>query len=273
MTKTRGKYHIYAITCNLHIWLFLTSLIFFPSAAICDIYRFVDIDGVEIFTDTPNRNGGEIVIRDAKKKTGMNKIPTQQKRDAISLDEIAEKTVQASLHPPQHRDGIFNWRIPFPESGITSGVGMRIDPFDGKWRQHNGIDMAVNEGTPVRPNGDGTVIYSGFRTGYGNTVIVEHYNGIVTLYGHNSKLLVKTGEAVNADTVIALSGNTGRSTAPHLHFEAWQSGENITMFFLSRKHSRRALSSVASRRASTRLRMEQLPDGSILFTNIPSSIP
>jgi murein DD-endopeptidase MepM/ murein hydrolase activator NlpD len=151
---------------------------------------------------------------------------------------------------------------------------MRIDPIDGVWRRHNGIDISIPTGTPVKPVSAGVVIYSGSRSGYGNTVIVEHNNGIVTLYAHNSQLMVTQGQLVTTGTVLALSGSTGRSTGPHLHFEAWQAGDNVTDSFLpnSNKKISRTTQYAKNQRAAS-FRSETLSDGSILFTNLPASTP
>ncbi|GAB6183175.1 M23 family metallopeptidase [Thermodesulfovibrio hydrogeniphilus] len=119
-------------------------------------------------------------------------------------------------------------KISLPVPGrLTSSFGMRLDPIDGKRRHHNGIDIAVAEGTPIKAVMSGKVIYSGYTKGYGNCVIVEHENGIQTVYAHNSKNLVKVGDRVDANTVIALSGSTGRTTGPHLHFEVRKDGKPV----------------------------------------------
>ncbi|HEY6838898.1 MAG TPA: M23 family metallopeptidase [Geobacteraceae bacterium] len=103
---------------------------------------------------------------------------------------------------------------------VTSGVGWRLDPFgSGRNVWHNGYDIAVPSGTPVHPTQDGTVYYAGPYKGYGNMVAVLHGKGYITIYGHNSQVLVKRGDVVDTKTVIALSGSTGRSTGPHVHYE------------------------------------------------------
>lgn len=116
-----------------------------------------------------------------------------------------------------------------PVSGpITSGVGLRLDPFgSGKLIYHRGIDIAVPVGTPVLAVRKGRVVFAGERRGYGGTVIVEHDNGDRTMYGHNSLVRVTTGELVESGTVVAFSGNTGRSTGPHVHFEQIPSGRPV----------------------------------------------
>lgn len=115
--------------------------------------------------------------------------------------------------------------LPVENGIITSGVGLRVDPFgSGKLVFHHGIDIAVPVGTPVHAIRKGRVVFAGVRSGYGSTVIVEHANGDRTLYGHNSLVRVSLGELVESGTIVAFSGNTGRSTGPHVHFEQLPSG-------------------------------------------------
>jgi murein DD-endopeptidase MepM/ murein hydrolase activator NlpD len=107
-----------------------------------------------------------------------------------------------------------------PVSGpISSDYGWRRDPIDGKTRFHAGIDYEVRSNTPVKSFMEGEVVFSGWEKGYGNMVEIEHPNGYRSRYGHNSALLVKKGDHVESGTVISLSGSSGRSTGPHLHFE------------------------------------------------------
>ena len=93
-------------------------------------------------------------------------------------------------------------------------------PFGPRWGgMHNGIDIAIVTGTPVKAAADGKVIYSGVNGGYGIMVIIDHGNGVETRYAHHSRNVVKVGDSVHRGQVIAYSGNTGNSTGPHLHFE------------------------------------------------------
>ena len=104
--------------------------------------------------------------------------------------------------------------LSWPVSGpITSGFG----PRGG--RMHEGIDIAVPEGTPVHAAAAGTVIYAGWLGGYGNLVVIDHGGGLSTAYGHNSGLVASAGESVAQGDTVAYSGNTGHSTGPHVHFE------------------------------------------------------
>jgi len=103
---------------------------------------------------------------------------------------------------------------------LTSGVGWRLNPFTKrKWEYHRGWDIAMPDGSPVRPSLPGSVIYSGWYGGYGWLIAVDHGNGYVTMYGHNRRNLAVTGTNVDANTIIALSGSSGRTTGPHLHYE------------------------------------------------------
>ena len=114
-----------------------------------------------------------------------------------------------------------NWR-----NVVTSEFGNRRDPFTGERRGHTGMDLAVPTGTSVRAALPGTVTVSTYNQGgYGYYVMIDHGNGLSTLYGHNSQLLARVGQTVEAGDVIALSGSTGRSTGPHLHFEVRINGE------------------------------------------------
>lgn len=110
---------------------------------------------------------------------------------------------------------------------MSSSYGDRINPISGNSQFHAGVDIAVPEGTPVFPAGNGKVVFAGAQRGYGNIVIVDHGNGYTTRYAHNSKLLVSEGEQINTRTVIAESGSTGNSTGPHLHFEVRKDGVPI----------------------------------------------
>lgn len=246
----------------------LALLVFLPARCQGDIYRFVTVDGVETFTDAPMDKQARVVIREAPRR-GRKSGKTEKRHD-VSLDEIVARTVGAAVNPQERGGSAMEPRLPPLGGVITSGVGMRIDPIDGKLRRHNGIDIAIREGTPVTAAAAGFVVYSGMRSGYGNTVLIEHENGMVTLYGHNSRLAVSAGQFVDSSTVIAFSGNSGRSTGPHLHFEAWQAGVNVTPAFMPGSGNVLSPSPSASTRQGRGFHREVMADGSILFTNIPS---
>ena len=111
-----------------------------------------------------------------------------------------------------------SWPVP-GYSRISSPFGYRIHPVLGVKKLHTGIDIPAPTGTPAVAVSSGTVIYSGVQGSYGNTVMIRHDNGLVSLYAHNSSLVVNVGDKVEKGQVVAKIGSTGRSTGPHLHFE------------------------------------------------------
>ena len=116
---------------------------------------------------------------------------------------------------------------PSPASSITSRFGNRTDPFLGRLALHAGIDFRARTGTRIGATGAGTVVVAGRNGGYGNMVEIDHGNGLTTRYAHLSRVLVKVGEHVEAATPIGLSGTTGRSTGPHLHYEVRRNGKAL----------------------------------------------
>ncbi len=113
---------------------------------------------------------------------------------------------------------------------ITSGYGWRIHPIYRKSDFHTGIDIANSYKTPIYASGAGKVIFSGYKNGYGRTVIIDHGYGYKTVYGHNSVLLVDKGDWVEKGEQIAKMGSTGTSTGNHCHFEVIQNGSTINPY-------------------------------------------
>ncbi len=112
----------------------------------------------------------------------------------------------------------FKW--PMEWKGTTSKWGYRTDPITGKKEvKHTGIDLKASIGTSVFAPEDGKITVAGWINGYGNTVIIDHGYGYTTLFGHLSKIKVKNGQVIKRGNLIAESGNSGRSTGPHLHYE------------------------------------------------------
>lgn len=115
---------------------------------------------------------------------------------------------------------------PWPTHGwISSPFGYRISPFTGRKAFHKGIDIATCFGTPIYATSQGIVSFSGRRGEYGNLIIIQHALGFSTLYGHNSINVVKSGDRVECGQLIGYVGNTGRSTASHLHYEIRKDGQ------------------------------------------------
>jgi len=116
---------------------------------------------------------------------------------------------------------------PLLNAWITSGYGVRTDPFTGRRTSHNGIDFTSGRGAQVIAVASGVVNYAGSRSGYGQLLEINHGNGYMTRYGHNKKILVKDGERVEKGQVVAVMGATGRATGEHVHFEVLQNGKIV----------------------------------------------
>lgn len=114
-----------------------------------------------------------------------------------------------------------------PEGRVTSSYGWRPDPFTGQVRFHSGTDVRMAYGQEVHSAADGRVAFVGEQSGYGLTVAIDHGNGITTRYAHLSETAVRAGDAVSSGQVVARSGNSGRSTGPHLHFEVLDNGRAV----------------------------------------------
>ena len=110
---------------------------------------------------------------------------------------------------------------------VASGYGMRIDPVYHVRKFHQGMDFTAPTGTEIFATGNAKVVFSGWKQGYGNTVILDHGYGYQTLYAHLYKSLVNVGQKVRRSDVIALVGNTGKSTGPHLHYEVRLHGKAV----------------------------------------------
>jgi murein DD-endopeptidase MepM/ murein hydrolase activator NlpD len=102
---------------------------------------------------------------------------------------------------------------------ITAGFGQRLDPFSGEGAFHSGLDISAPYGTRVEVTADGIVLQAAPAAGYGNEIVVDHGFGLMTKYGHLSKIFVVVGQEVKRGQVIGAVGMTGKTTGPHLHYE------------------------------------------------------
>lgn len=159
---------------------------------------------------------------------------------AIAAEEEAESArIAAELAASSSGSGVYNGIMAWPVPGfmrIASGYGWRIHPIFGTKKMHTGIDIGRNldppqsiDGAEIVAAGDGTVIFTGYRGGYGNTVMIDHGNGVVTLYAHQQSggIVVTDGQSVTKGQVIGHVGSTGYSTGPHLHFEVRINGAPV----------------------------------------------
>lgn len=181
----------------------------------------------------------EVVAKKAQQQKIMDEARSEKEAAAqMEADLIAESNnvremIQNRIRQQQsggidtpvvHGTGVFIWPCNGP---ITSPFGYRTHPIFGTTIYHAGIDIGVDYGTPIHAADGGTVIAAEWYGGYGNAVIIDHGNGLQSLYGHNSSLTVSVGETVSQGQVIAYAGSTGYSTGPHCHFEVRQNGEAV----------------------------------------------
>lgn len=143
-------------------------------------------------------------------------------------DREAQLTIlQSALINQSLQDEVIPSGRPVTSGWISSRFGSRKDPFTGKPDMHQGIDIAGTEGSDVISVGAGVVMWSEQRYGYGMMVEINHGNGFVTRYGHNKENLVEVGDTVQKGQRIAIMGNTGRSTGPHVHYEVRRNGQAV----------------------------------------------
>ena len=140
-------------------------------------------------------------------------------KEEIVMPAVAKVVERGTKRPP---------KFIYPVNGVaTSGFGPRKAPTKGASSNHKGQDWAVPTGTAVKASSGGTVTRAGWGSGYGYVVYIDHGSGVETRYAHLSKILVKVGQKVKQGERIALSGNTGVSTGPHLHFEIWMNNTAV----------------------------------------------
>jgi len=141
-------------------------------------------------------------------------VALQRQSDALAAQLRGRQGGQA-LVPSGH--GVLS--VPIPGAPITSGFGPRVHPIYGDVRMHTGIDFGASYGTPIHAAADGVVVSAGPLGGYGNATVIDHGNGLATLYGHQSSIVVSPGQHVSRGQVIGYVGCSGPCTGPHLHFE------------------------------------------------------
>lgn len=149
------------------------------------------------------------------------KLESEEDRLLAESDKLTKELARLSKGK---YSGKMIWPVP-SSSQISSGYGMRVHPIYKKRKMHTGIDINAKSGQSIIAANKGTVVFSGYKNGYGKTVILDHGSGIMTLYAHCSRLLVSQGDVVKSGDTIAKIGSTGISTGPHLHFEVRIKGE------------------------------------------------
>jgi murein DD-endopeptidase MepM/ murein hydrolase activator NlpD len=155
------------------------------------------------------------------------KAKTKHRYDILRAEQIR---IQGLSDGGSHGDGDpqatgpLDWPLPGHDPG--GGVGPRINPYTGQKGCHTGQDISAPSGTPILAAASGIVWYAGWSTAYGNVTLIDHGNGLMTMYAHQSRFALRKGAGVVAGDVIGYVGSTGFSTGPHLHFEVHVNGTN-----------------------------------------------
>ena len=167
-----------------------------------------------------NMTNSEIVVNTTKELNVLKKQLYLQSKSYDELILLAKNKETMLQHLPAIQP-VLNKDL----ARMASGFGWRIDPIYHTQRFHEGMDFVAPTGTEIFATGDGTISRAGWEQGYGNCVKISHGFGYETLYAHMSKIKVRIGQRVKRGDVIGLVGNTGKSTAPHLHYEVHYKGQ------------------------------------------------
>jgi murein DD-endopeptidase MepM/ murein hydrolase activator NlpD len=187
--------------------------------------------GLETMTDTADvelgsalsRTGG-IGLTNSLLKAFERQIAGQQDDDPAA--PVSQTGASPVIPPPTGSAPARLSEVTAP-APVSSRFGWRQDPLTGETTFHKGVDIAVAYGRDVKAAADGVVSFAGVQNGYGNTVVVDHDGGRQTRYAHLSQELVRAGDVVSEGQVLGKSGNSGRSTGPHLHFEVLVNGRPV----------------------------------------------
>ena len=170
--------------------------------------------------------GGPLVLSSPYTEMDLQKhIAELTARVEFETEYLSE--LEATLLQQSMLKGVLPNRSPIRAAFNSSSYGWRIDPFNGNKAFHEGLDFSANAGAPIFAAAGGIVSAAETMPDYGKIVIVSHGSGLETRYAHTSKILVKVGERVEKGQVVALVGNTGRSTGPHLHYEIRLNGNAL----------------------------------------------
>ena len=197
--------------------------VIFEANPISDDVRKAGFGGINRYADLEGFENSKLVVSTTKRMEVLSKQVVVQSKslDAIqrmALDKEVLLSAIPSIQPINNED----------LRRMASGYGWRTDPFTKTRRKHKGMDFSAPTGTPIYATSDGKVIrVDGRAPGYGKHIRIDHGFGYVTLYAHLSKYNVRRGQEVKRGDVIGFVGNTGRSVAPHLHYEIRKDGKHL----------------------------------------------
>ncbi|MCF8714004.1 M23 family metallopeptidase [Joostella atrarenae] len=197
--------------------------LYFEASPIPSEQRTAGFGGVNRYTKLEGFNNSDLIIDATKKLEKLQKRLVIQSKSLDEITELAkekEKLLAAipAIQPVSNED----------LTRMASGYGWRSDPFTKARKMHYGMDFTAPRGTPVYATGDGIVTRADNRSsGYGEHIRIDHDFGYMSLYAHLSKYKVRPGQKVKRGDLIGLVGSTGRSQAPHCHYEVWKDGNRI----------------------------------------------
>lgn len=181
-----------------------------------------------ILQNTITMQQNEVAKLDEQEKKLQQEISTYKAEQAQIEAAIQAATNSTEDFNIQYTGGEMLWPVAISGTYITSGYGVREHPIQGISKMHTGIDIGnATYGSPVVAAADGVVTYAGWLGGYGNCVMINHGDGLVTLYGHGQKVLTELHKEVKQGELIMEVGSTGNSTGPHLHFEVRLNGTSV----------------------------------------------
>ncbi|MDZ7956169.1 murein hydrolase activator EnvC family protein [Nostoc sp. DedQUE09] len=180
---------------------------------------------------TQAQSQSELIQRLNSDRLALEAAQNQLERESKNLEVLIQQKVAEAQGKTNSRTGMIirgTGVMAYPSDASTSSpFGWRVHPILGYRRFHAGLDFAASYGSKIRAADSGTVIFAGWYGGYGRALIIDHGNGMTTLYGHTSELYVSEGQAVERGQAIAAVGSTGFSTGPHLHFEVRRNGTPV----------------------------------------------
>lgn len=197
--------------------------VIFEAEPIPNSIRKAGIGGVNRYKNLEGYENSQLLISTSKK---MDQISKQLYIQSKSFDEVMEMALKKSdmmasipaIQPVKNKE----------LKRVASGFGRRIDPYYKKLKFHYGVDFSAPKGTPIYATGNGTVSKTKrSRRGFGNHIVIDHGYGYQSLYAHMTKYTVRKGQKVKRGDIIGYVGSTGKSTAPHLHYEVHKDGKKI----------------------------------------------
>ncbi|WP_224491508.1 M23 family metallopeptidase [Robertkochia flava] len=197
--------------------------LYFEADPIPNEQRTAGFGGVNRYKDLEGYNNSDLIIGATKRLEKLQKRLVIQSKSLDEITELAEEKAKLltsipAIQPVRNKD----------LKRMASGYGWRSDPFTKVRKFHYGMDFTAPRGTPIYATGDGKVIRADNRaTGYGEHIRIDHGFGYITIYAHLSKYKVRKGQQVKRGDIIGYVGSTGRSQAPHLHYEVWKDEKRI----------------------------------------------